>query len=361
MAQHDAESGITQVGSNEATEVQPEDTTEAQSQDTTENNLLSLLAINKISEWKSTLSGALDDQRLFCALFVLITFNIIFILVNVTHNDSEKDEDGIRESCECNPNHRFFYVIWFSICCFLWVVCHFIVLIGESKDYLVRVWKSNDYLARVWDCNCSGIYGFWEHVNCSKKIRLSVPNSSSIYDRLKHYIFDKEQLSRYEFHLWTQYCELYVVGITKNTENFSIGRVEKIIEETFHKSPKSQQNDEVVHDSTTAVPKYHEKSNLRYKLQAAFFIVLKCVQFIAQLAIVPLLIMQMLDTYTFICFTANSYCSTRAEYNLHLDKTAFTFGFYGALMTSLLTTLMLQWLPWPEKPNKKSDDTESKL
>lgn len=335
MAQHDndQESEITKVNN-----VRP---TEAPPQDTTENKLSSLQAINKISEWKSTLSGALDDQRLFWALFVLTIFYIFYILVNATHNDDEKDEDSITELCKCNPNHRLFYVIWFSFCWLLWVVFHFIVLIGDSKNYFARKCGSSE--------QCDD--------NHSKRI-----HQYSIYDRLKHYILDKDKLSRYEFHLWTQYCELYVVGITKNTENFSIGHVEKIIEETFHKPPKSQQKDEeVVHDSTIAVAKYHEQCNLRYILQVAFFIFLKAIQLIAQSFIVPLLIIQMFDTYSFLCFTANSYCSQRAEYNLHLDQTAFTFGFYVALMTSLLSTLMLQWLPWPEKPDKKSDDTHSKL
>ena len=137
MSQRDAESGTTQVGR----------TTEAQSQDTTKSKLVSLLAINKVSEWKGALSGALDDQRLFWALFVLSIFYIIYILVNTTHNDNEKDEDSITKLCKCNPNHRFFYVVWFSCCFFLWVVCHFIVLIGDSKDYFAREWN--------WNCSCS--------------------------------------------------------------------------------------------------------------------------------------------------------------------------------------------------------------
>ena len=102
------------------------------------------------------------------------------------------------------------------------------------------------------------------------------------------------------------------------------------------------------YDATTVLPKYHKECGLRVIVQGLFFIFIKLIQLTAQLFVVPMLIIQMYDSYAFLCFAADSYCTTRDEYNLHLDQTAFTFGFYVALMISLLTTRMLQWNPWPQ-------------
>ena len=298
------------------------------------------LDVYKISDWKNTLSGALDEQRLFWALFVLGVFYIIYTLVNITHEN--KDEDSITELCKCNPRHRSFYIIWFSICFFLWAVCHFSVTVADNKDFYDFI--SSLKLKQLFDCleNYCWYYCFWCCCCCWCCLK-------PVYDKFWHYLLDKEKLSRYEFHLWTQYCELYVVGITKHNENFNFDRIEEIIKETLQNSSESQQaNNNAVPDNTTVLPKYHEQRDWRYVLQVIYFVFLKLSQFIGQLSIVPLLIIQMFDTYAFLCFAQDSYCSTRAEYNLHLDQTAFTFAFYVALMMSLLSTLMLQRNPWPE-------------
>ena len=338
---------------------QPQDNNDAP-KDTFQNSILSVLDVNKISDWKNTLSGALDDQRLFWGLFVLTIFYIFYILVNAIFNDDEKDEDSITELCKCNPKHRWFYIFWFSFCSFLWGVSHIVVGITDSKlkDCFIKICNCGCLKGK---CKCDCLKGKCNHSSdiqsegkqcCSCLCRI-YNCLYRIYNKFKSYIFDKEKLSRYEFHLWTQYCELYVVGITKNNENFNFDHVEQIIKETFYKPSESQQSNKAVLDTTVALSKYHKQCDLRYVAQAIFFVILKLIQLIAQFAVIPLLIIQMYDTYAFLCFTADSYCSTSEEYNLHLDQTAFTFGFYAALMTSLLSTLMIQWNPWPEMPSKK--------
>ena len=57
---------------------------------------------------------------------------------------------------------------------------------------------------------------------------------------------------------------------------------------------------------------------------------------------------QILDTYAYLCFNADNYCSINSQYKLHLDQTAMTFAFYCSLMVSLLSTTMLQWFPCPK-------------
>ena len=325
----------------------------AASQQSTTSKVVSLLDVNKISDWKSTLSGALNDQQLFWALFVLGIFSIFYILVNTTHNDESKDEDSIKELCKCNKDHRRFYIILFSICTLSWVIFHFLLaLLGcfncSVSDCLIECCSNKCCNTKQPEDNhqpedkCQ-----WYLCCCCRKVIYK------IYDQFKFYILNKEKLSRYEFHLWTQYCELYTIGITKNTENFNLDCVEALIKETLKGSAEStnEVDTKVVYDATTVLPKYHKECGCRGIVQGLFFIFIKVIQFTAQLCVVPLLIIQMYDTYAFLCFAEDSYCTTREEYNLHLDQTAFTFGFYTALMVSLLTTTMLQWIPWPVKPN----------
>ena len=304
------------------------------------------LDVNKVSDWKNTLSGALDDQQLFCALFVLGLFSIFYTLVNTTHIEN-RDEDRITELCRCNPRHRSFYIIWFSVCSFLWTVCHFSITIADSNFNFHECISIK--LKQLFGClkNCCFSFTCCCYHRCCWCCWCWL---KPLYDKFLHYLLDKEKLSRYEFHLWTQYCELYVVGITKHNENFNFDRVEEIIKETLQNSsePSEQGNYNAVPDNTVMLPKYHKQRNLRYALQVIYFISLKLIQFIAQLFIVPLLLILMFDTYAFLCFADDSYCTISAEYKLHLDQTAFTFGFYAALVTSLLSTLMLRRNPWPE-------------
>lgn len=365
--------GIYTVAAQETTGAQ--ETVGSQGITNAQKQIVSKLDVNKIADWKKTLSGALDDQRLFWALFVLGIFYIIYIPVSAIYSkDNAEDEDSVTELCECNPHHRSFYIVWLVLCSFLWAICHSLVLIVDSKDFFKKVCcqcsennPSND--SRSWckfELRQSDKADSWPWLCgcCCRKSLLK------IYDKFQHYILDNRKLSRYEYYLWTQYCELYVIGVTKNTENFNIDRVEAIIKEALKSSKLKQQlkkktevDSRVAHDTTVVLPKYHNKKcTCRFIVQIITFFIIKFIQYLAQLSIVPLLIIQMFDTYAFLCFAADNYCSTKAQYDLHLHQTFFTFGFYLALMTSLLSTTTLRWIHCPETPPEKTTEkTESKV
>ena len=113
-------------------------------------------------------------------------------------------------------------------------------------------------------------------------------------------------------------------------------------------------------NNVTAVHKEYDKwRHPLFVLHFAFHIVLKCVQFIAQLAVVPLQLIQVFDTYAFLCFTGDNYCSLNAEYKLHLDQTALTFAFYCSLTLSFLFSSMLTLIPRPKISKAASDSTSS--
>ena len=67
---------------------------------------------------------------------------------------------------------------------------------------------------------------------------------------------------------------------------------------------------------------------------------------LSQLILVPLLLFQILDTYSWICITDDIYCSSILnQYRLGLDKAALAFTFYCCLLASILATAILQWFP----------------
>jgi len=70
----------------------------------------------------------------------------------------------------------------------------------------------------------------------------------------------------------------------------------------------------------------------------------------AQLALVPLLLFQVLGTYSWICITNNVYCkNTLNQYRLGLDKAALGFTFYCCLLLAILSTAILRWFPCSKK------------
>ena len=74
------------------------------------------------------------------------------------------------------------------------------------------------------------------------------------------------------------------------------------------------------------------------------------------MATVPLLLLQIFDTYSFLCFSPDSYCSHTTEYKQHVVQAAITLFFYCSLVMSHLTSTLLIWNPWPKR-NEQSNHT----
>ena len=70
--------------------------------------------------------------------------------------------------------------------------------------------------------------------------------------------------------------------------------------------------------------------------------VLECGRIIAQRVTVPLLMIQAFDTYAFLCFTGNRFCTATAQYSIPLGQAAFTFAFSVSIIASTLIVAMLK-------------------
>ena len=186
--------------------------------------------------------------------------------------------------------------------------------------------------------------------------------------------------------LWFQYCKLYVIGYTRY---YNKRQPIKIIIEK-NNSEDDVDNGETKNgccfleckkreDATCTHPccclrcsrqccsqygnestcpdinimccnKYFPDRFLSKDITRAFVFLVK---YLSQLATVPLLLLQIFDTYSFLCFSPDSYCSHTTEYKQHVVQAAITLFFYCSLVMSHLTSTLLIWNPWPHDEQSK--------
>ena len=352
------------------------------------SNALKKVTKGNSSKWKESLSGALDNQHLFGALIILSIFYIGYTIGNAFHNNDNKDEDKITTACECKSDHRTFYVAWFYICTVFWLLCHIMVQIPKYWETLFKE------LFEKINCFSSSKHTGKYNVNSDETDpqpnHTTHPssdneNTKSVNERvccrqcfrildvkiktMKKYLTEKQhwEILKQQHFVCSQYYELYVIGITKGNLNriFNEGKIQKIFNESLKTDETDQGNDKSKAVSVmqppmiTALRNVYSKLNYQYCIQCFLHGFLLLAQFIAQSAVVPLLLIQVFDTYSFLCFTDDSYCTLREEYSLHLDKTIITFAFYCSLTISYLSSTMLNWIPWAT--TEKKPDSPSQL
>jgi len=357
--------------------------------------------------WKTALSGALDEKRLLFGLVILSVFYVVYINVNSYQDSKDKDEDTITHNCTCRSDHRSFYLAWSAFCFLIWAIIHITLAIPQIKTYCcLQVPTKNEQagqgktLCCNLSCGCIQVNSTNQKRDlvCCKSISFSREMLHSKYwctklDRgctylccnslgsyaakhvdkkscysnfimscikLKRAAYQHDAIHRYEYYLWTKYYELYVVGITKDDEKFTLKSIDKFINvklDTHDTTDGSQEKKPPKPEKEKPereVAVYTALSNIQkkfysYGVQATLHLFLFLVLFLAQLAVIPLLMIQVFDTYAFLCLAADNYCTMESQFTLHFHQTVVTFAFYCSLMVSFLASTMLRWVPWPRK------------
>ena len=298
-------------------------------------------------DWKSKLSGAFDDKQLFGSLFVLGTFYVVYTLTNGFFDTDKKDEDEFF-NCTCKTSHRVFYIGWFSICSVIWLGVHSIL--------------------------------FYQLVITSKTEQGKNKKKRHEPEKKEEQVTLIAVLEQCTEIVWYQYYKLFVIGYYNAGEAINLAKIEKDLErkkkeEKEKRKRKEEEEAAAGVEETQEGPKpleltdFTDCSSLYNKIKknpslvsnGLLKIFLTLTKYIAQLATVPLLTLQMFDTYALLCFGASDYCSTTSKYKFHAVQVAITFAFYCSLGLSLLTSTMLLWNPWPkpEKQPEKSPETPS--
>ena len=274
-----------------------EDASQTNKANAATEKVVDVLSDNKGSDWKKTLSGALDEERLLCALVVLCIFYIGLTLANAYHENHNKDEDAITKNCACRSEHRQFYIAWSAICYALWFVCHSLVLLHNNpkvsryiKKFLIMLLKYFFcYCNKKWclfiscenKCNKHAVTSLFQTCFCIKRVNSDdnshqwkwkccrcIPisktqgsldmESARQKDNLKSH---HKKIDQYVYHLWTQYYELYVVGITKN--KYGLKQVGEIIAKAHERNPEQNEKSRAITryistTSATASLVYHK-------------------------------------------------------------------------------------------------------
>ena len=290
-------------------------------------------------EWKKYLSGALSETQLKIAMIILCFFYSLYTLHNAYFLDTnERDEGDIIRNCTCKDHHWNFYVSLLVVCFTLWLICHSYYTLAEAfpavanevekslKAKYVQFCKKNDdetdYTPGISECERNLKKKTDQHIDLCKDL------------------------------LWSQCFEMYAIGNKKNNKEFNLKEIKKLIARSL--SPelcrKGNVSTEVSQDNTdsSAYDLSKNPHNVKRTILFLFHSFLVVVRFIAQLSVVPLLIVQMIDTYTLLCLAERDYCDRVSRYKLHLDQTALSFAFYCSLMISLLVTIWLNLVSQPK-------------
>ena len=262
-------------------------------------------ALEKYDKWKKQLSGAFESRQLLCSFFVLGVFYLGYLADDFESGNNNKDEDLVSITCSCMSKRRNFYISWFSMCCLLWLILH-------TFTFVAKTWPKNLQAFKV---------KHWQNI-----LHKCVSNQQPPI---------VQNIKEYDFLLKVNYYKLFVVGYFKSKEEMKLAEI-------FKEKDKED------------VGKFCSFKNV---ITCAIPAALLFLQYLAQLGAIPLLILQMFDTYTLMCLGAKRYCSDRDEYKLNLDQAAITFGLYCCLGASLLTAALMQWDPVPKK-NKTTKPAE---
>ena len=291
----------------------------------------------KRADWKSKLSAALNSEQIFFSLLILSIFYAGYTLGNgIIHINDDKHEDDITERCHCKSSHQKFYCAWFGICCFIWLILH-------SYTYVAIRFPA-------WG-NCLKVLKPWKSCNCRKKSEDAVDSTGSDIDKIQHFI---------EI-LWFQYYKLFVVGYPKHYEKVLLDSNHESANESNTNNESSQKEE---HKVTCCCCIAEASNNFTFvrdpavgrianSFRCANHSFLLTVKFLAQLFTIPLLFLQVFDTYSLLCFNPQWFCSDAIEYNLHLAQALITLLFYCCLAMSQLASTMLTWNPWPKKDGDK--------
>ena len=361
----------------------------------------------KPEDWKSKLSPAFSEEEILYSLLVLGNFYVVYVIVKASfdvHDNSIDDEQRFVESCFCSLNQRIFYRFWFGFCVLLWILIHSYSFFAQLSALHQFEDVMKVFLAFCIVCPCYSLNGVYKYLceclsKCccknNKPAGLHGPNSpeskEQLIKRKKQFTASSSTINIVQSNkiklvrknislLWFQYCKLYVIGYTRyydkrqpiksimknnSEDDVDNGKMKngccflecKKREDATCTHPccclrcsrqccSQCRNESTCPDvNIMCCNKYFPDRFLSKDITRAFLFLVK---YFSQLATVPLLLLQIFDTYSFLCFSPDSYCSHTTEYKQHVVQAAITLFFYCSLVISHLTSTLLIWNPWPK-------------
>ena len=349
--------------------------------------------VEKPENWKSKLSSAFNEDEIFYSLLILGNFYVVYAIVKSSfdvYDNSADDEQRFIQSCFCSFNQRFIFRFLFYFCLVLWFIIHsynFFVQLSVKRlqicEDFIKV-----FLAFCIVCPCYSLCGICKYLHkhlykCITRYHELNPSTSGT-DRPVNSVNHNKLIQKNLKLLWFQYCKLYVIGYTMYDDD----KIQSIKSIMKNENEENNGGNSAQDRSCCFIECKKKGENASYDChcfrcneqpintcpeinmmccneyfpnrclsQDIICVILFFVKYIAQLVTVPLLLLQIFDTYSFLCFSPDSYCSHTTEYQQHLVQAAITLFFYCSLVISHLASTMLIWNPWP----KPKHDEKRKL
>jgi len=291
---------------------------------------IGLDAKRELHIWRDILSGALTSLKLTAALVVVFVFYILYTIFNSDSDHAneinQREEDTLTCSCRSSDHDRYTALLYtFSM---LWVIL-----------LLLKIF---------WDC-------FQFYHSKTKRSSISGNGEIMLHKQEVEAIAKEENecqeiLDCYENSLIIRYLSVYSVGAKQNSQGMKLPHPQDVFQHTDEEDGHTHNSTGIEDEkkSNTPILEFRKEDGwlqcvLSIGLNIIYYFVL-ILQTIAQMGIIPMMLLLFLDNYAWICITGDKYCrNERAEYELSLDQTAIAFGFYGCILLSALTNTMLKW------------------
>ena len=304
------------------------------------------LAAKQYEDWKEIFSGALNDKQLLCGILLILCLYVFCYIFNIVIIGNDDDKDN--EACQCTFSQRRCLQIIITGFCLIWIVCFAVIIIYD----LYKLFKNRS---------------------------IDSPDSDKTADDKFSKLDD--ELTLYENHLWLEFYKAYSVGSgvyesrklssSDDAKENEYGWLLKFYKEFYKEVDKAKEQhnrDEVdgVDEPDGATADCCQRLCKKIKEKAKVFLIiflnkgekaaqqsysvlypfLVIVRLLAQLALIPLLLLQMLNTDTWICVTEDDQCHNAiTSSQLGLYQAYMTFSFYIALLVAVLASTMLRWFP----------------
>ena len=298
------------------------------------------LVTKQYHDWKEIFSGALNDKQLLCGILLILCFYVFCSILSIAVIGNNEDKES--EDCQCTLSQRLCLQIIITGFCLCWVACFTVIIIYDL--YKLCRNQSTDSID-------SGQTG----------------NKFSELD---------DKLTLYENYLWLEFYKAYSVGtgVYENRNLSSSGddakeykygwllKFYEKFEDEVCKAEEQCRNQDVADGATgvcyewlknikniteTVVIKFlvtgEKTSKKSYYILYPFLVI---VRLLAQLTLIPILLLQMLNINIWICVTEDNQCQNAVPSSqLGLYQAYMTFSFYIALLVAILTSTMLRWFP----------------
>lgn len=291
------------------------------------------LSLAGVQQLRGILSEALSTSLFKFAVVIVFIFNFSYSLFNSFRQDASQvdSNNSIADKCHCNGRHKTFYVtivltstvVWFLVLVlekfYTWFVRP-----GRYDSRLLELIKGNlkydSYFANEFNMLLSAVYDDQNNMNKliaklkKEQVNGGVTGALPIF-RIPHYL-----KNLFPNVMPTMHGERY-----------------------FKKSVFRSARDNISRHC-----QHFCGLRRRHKAVASFKLFLIVNQFLSQLFIVPLLELQWLDQYAWVCVAgiSRNYCnSDRDIYNLALDQAVVVYMFYASILFAALLSVIISWLP----------------